>query len=128
MKVFEPFLDDRIEEARKKAQRILMGQAETEEELRYVLIMVIEREKKLGMFSSYYEERTLDELVFEAELTKGVIADPIEAAAETIAKASAEEKAELSMDMANFFGDNLNEDFLKDAMSFMETGDFKGVE
>jgi len=125
MQYYEPDFEARLDAAQQKAQRILSGQVDTEEEFIISLVIVIDREKRLGIFADYYKDRTLDELIFEAELTRGVVMTPIERSEHVMSKATAADTAELSMDLASTFGDNIDEKFFSDAMEFMNSGEFK---
>lgn len=85
----EPYLAERIEAAKKKAKQIVEGKIDDENDLRLVFQFVLCQKYDIPIFSPYFEERTLDELMFEVYLHKEatIKSDPElakEDAAETI--------------------------------------------
>ncbi len=64
----EPYLAERIEAAKKKAKQIVDGKIENENDLRLVFQFILCQKYNIPMFSPYFEERTLDELIFEVYL------------------------------------------------------------
>lgn len=125
----EPDFDERMTAAQSHAQKILTGKVDTEEDLYLVLVMIIDREKKMGMFSDYYKNRTLDELMFEAEIVQGRISSAAELGNKVINNASTEAKEELGDWLEKQFDPvamDKNNQFMKDAEEFMKTSNFKG--
>lgn len=74
----EPYLEQRIEAARLKAKNIIDGKIEDEYDLRLVFQFVLCQKYNIPIFDTYFEERTLDELMFEVYLHKEatIKADP----------------------------------------------------
>lgn len=66
----EPYLAERIEAAKKKAKQIIDGKIDDETDLRLVFQFVLCQKYNMPIFSPYFEERTLDELMFEVYLHK----------------------------------------------------------
>lgn len=66
----EPYLAERIEAAKKKAKQIIDGKIDDENDLRLVFQFVLCQKYNIPIFSPYFEERTLDELMFEVYLHK----------------------------------------------------------
>lgn len=66
----EPYLAERIEAAKKKAKQIVEGKIDDENDLRLVFQFVLCQKYDIPIFSPYFEERTLDELMFEVYLHK----------------------------------------------------------
>jgi len=66
----EPYLAERIEAAKKKAKQIIDGKIDDENDLRLVFQFVLCQKYSIPIFSPYFEERTLDELMFEVYLHK----------------------------------------------------------
>lgn len=66
----EPYLAERIEAAKKKAKQIIDGKIDDEDDLRLVFQFVLCQRYNIPIFSPYFEERTLDELMFEVYLHK----------------------------------------------------------
>lgn len=66
----EPYLAERIEAAKKKAKQIIEGKIDDEDDLRLVFQFVLCQKYNIPIFSPYFEERTLDELMFEVYLHK----------------------------------------------------------
>lgn len=125
----EPDFDERMTAAQTHAQKILTGRVDTEEDLFLVLVMIIDREKKMGMFADYYKNRTLDELMFEAEIVQGKISSAADLGNKIINSASTEAKDELGNWLEKQFDPvtlDQNNKFMKDAEEFMKTGNFKG--
>ena len=124
---YEPQIDERVKQAQDRAQRILAGTLESEEDFMYAMILMIDREKRIGMFSDYYKNRTLDELVFEAELVTGKPLSGAEAGQRTLEGASKEAKTELGDWMQKEIEglEGIDDQFAQDAKAFMETGNFK---
>lgn len=120
---YEPHTDERVAAAQAKAQRILTGTVETEAEFILALITIIDRDKKLGLFCDYYKNRTLDELVFEAEIVRGKPLEAAEAGHRAIEGAGQDAKTELGDWIEKEL--TADADFMKDAEKFMQTGEFK---
>jgi hypothetical protein len=70
----EPYLAERIEAAKKKAKQIIDGKIDDESDLRLVFQFVLCQKYNMPIFDPYFEERTLDELMFEVYLHKEVAA------------------------------------------------------
>ena len=64
----EPFLNERIEASKKKAKQIIEGKIDDENDLRLVFQFVLCQKYNIPVFDPYFEERTLDELMFEVYL------------------------------------------------------------
>lgn len=125
MSYYDPEIEERIKIARAKAARLTSNGWETEAEYGLALIIIIDSVLQKGIFDQYYRDRTLDQLVFEAEVVRGSKLAPEEKAAAVIATATKEDQADLSRHMAAEFGDTIDENFLKDAMEFMVSSEFK---
>lgn len=121
----EPLIDERIAAAKALASRILTGQIENEYEFILSLRDEIDKVKKLGLFSDYYENLTFDQLVLEAELTAGRKLTQEVRSAKVFADAPKEQKEELGDWLAASFKEEPDKDFLNDAQKFMQTGEFK---
>lgn len=124
---FEPDVDERITSAQARAQRILSGVMETEEDFMLAMVVVIDRKRNLGLFSDYYKNRTLDELVFEAEIIRDTALPPAQAGSKVIERAGSEAKEELGNWIEQSISDMMPDNkFMEDAAEFMKTGEFKG--
>lgn len=66
----EPYLNERIEAAKTKAKQIIDGQVENEEDLRLIFQFALCQKYNIPVFDSYFEDRTLDEIMFEVYLHK----------------------------------------------------------
>lgn len=71
----EPYIMERAEQARLMAERVATGDVSTESEFAMAQIAIIARHLKIGFFDPYFENRTLDELLFEVYLI-GAMNDP----------------------------------------------------
>lgn len=125
----EPFLEERIESAKALARRLADGIIETVDEFELSICIFLSHHYGIPLFDKYFEDRTLDDLIFEAEVIKlqtdggprgsNMLKDKPEEAAGMFDD-WIEEDAKDSAAMAQ------NEAFLQDAQKFMETGDFIG--
>jgi len=125
---YEPFLQERLDDAKKRAEDILSGTIATESDLEMVLRVVISKYYRIPIFDRYFSDRTIDELMFEAH----IITKP---------EASREEAA------TNFVSENLDamvnavedaweevsavkpsQEELERMGAFMNTGKFEGEE
>ena len=66
----EPFLNERIEAAKQKAKQLIDGKVENEEDLRLIYQFVLCQKYNIPIFDQYFEDRTLDEIMFEVYLHK----------------------------------------------------------
>lgn len=66
----EPFLQQRIEKAKKKAEKIISGQGTTEDDIVMQFRFMLSQRYNIGLFDAYFEERTIDELAFEVFMWK----------------------------------------------------------
>jgi hypothetical protein len=114
----EPYLAERIEAAKKKAKQIIDGKIDDENDLRLVFQFVLCQRYNIPIFSPYFEERTLDELMFEVYLHKEatVKADPDlakEEAADFIREEANKDEywEDLDMQTDNEFLDQAKKDF-----------------
>ena len=137
--IFEPDIEERIEAARVSAQKILNGEIEGVEDFRLALRYVISRSKGMGIFDEYFDKRTLDELVFEAELVQAkprdnvdqaskMLKDKPEEAKDLFADWDAEDAMPVSSPAAPPPEKVEDSQFYKDAVRFMETDEFKDEE
>jgi len=90
----EPYLEQRIEAAKQKAKLIVEGKIEDEEDLRLVFQFVLCQKYNIPIFDPYFDERTLDELMFEVYLHK-------EAAAKSDPELVKQETADFVREEAN---------------------------
>jgi hypothetical protein len=122
MEYWEPHLEERIELAKKRASKIITGDIGGDEELlfdclRFQLCLKL----KKPFFDSYFDTRTIDDLIFELELYKLLEKDTVQSAGEMLASATPSEVDEMFKDIPLEADDK----FLEDSKKFMETGEFK---
>lgn len=123
----EPNLNDRIEEAQKMAERISSGQVDTNGEFELSLRLIVSKQYNIPLFSEYFDNLTMDQLLLEVELVRLSKMSPEQKASELI-NSNKEELSGLFDDIEGFEPPPMNPDennFMKDAMEFMKTGDFK---
>lgn len=125
----EPNLENRIKAAKARARKIANQDVQTEDDLRDFLIYYISSKYNLPIFSEYFGNRTIDDLIYEAELL-AMKDRPPERVASDITN---ENKAEAD----SLFDDWVKEDqwmdlpppsseaFDEAAKQFMQTGNFK---
>jgi hypothetical protein len=132
---WEPFLEERIEAARQKAQRLRDGIVEIMEEFELSLRVFISTHYTIPLFDTYFEERTLDDLIFEVEVIK--LKQSAAPSGSNTLKENAKEAEGLFDDwieddekkavgLGNV--DLKNDPFFNDAKAFMESGEFKETE
>jgi hypothetical protein len=122
-----PDLESRIRDAREIAVRVHSGASDDHEEIQLSVIWFISRYYKIPIFSAYFQERTLDDLIFEAELIK-LESTPRNEMTSNLLNDKKDEAAALFDDMiADEFQDVVpnKEQFDQDAINFMKTGNFK---
>lgn len=138
IRYFEHFLDQRIEAAKKLADKIRNAQSiDTEEDAEQVLRYVLSRYYKIPYFSEYFDKLTLDQLFFEAELITHE--KPVTQAPEDTAKVIKDNKVEADKVIDEFDSwikqdlepppsdAEIKEDpFFQVAKDFMQTGNFVG--
>jgi hypothetical protein len=122
----EQHLAERIEAAQKRAEMVRSGQnADTEEQVIDVLKYVISRHYSIPFFDKYFDDRTIDELFFEAAL---VSPKTPEANIDYASKVTKEAKEELVTMFDEWIDANPEleaaDPFDDIAKNFMETGEF----
>jgi hypothetical protein len=122
MKVFEPYINERIELAKAKAQKVLTN-PETEEELLITLRLFLSRHYGMPLYDEYFLKRTLDELIFEIELVRGVVKDSVSKTSELLS--SNKQEAEGLFDDWKDADISSSPELDKAAEEFMKTGNFK---
>jgi len=127
---FDPWVEERSEEARAKAKRIFDGEYSNFDDVLFMLKFQISRHYNLPIFDPYFSERTFDDLVFELELIN-LQRMPAEKRVTETVNANKEEAKEIFDDFT------AEDDFVdmplptKDgkfeniADQFMKTGEFK---
>ena len=125
MKYFEPNLEQRIEEAKTKAEKVASGMVETEEDLIWLFKSIISEYYKLPIYSEYFEERTTDQLAFEAHLIRAREV-PTQEKASSLIQGNMEEAVAAIEQAWNEVDMNINPNELDDMKEFMSSGKFKG--
>lgn len=132
MQYNEPHIEGRIEAAKKFAEKLLSGRVETNEEFEWYLRFLVSKHYQIPIHSQYFDDLTFDQLLLEVELIRGVSATP-EQRASDIVKSNKDEVDHLfdGMEDPVFTPPSMDpaqNQFARDAMEFMETGEFKGEE
>lgn len=125
MAEFEPYLAERIEKARARARQIIDGQYDDEESLCLALRWFICQNRNRLFFDSYFDDRTLDDLVFEVEMMKLAKQSSTDRGSETLKDAPKEESEALFDDWVEADTNEAEKKFEEDAKKFMQTGEFK---
>lgn len=70
----EPHIPERIEAVKDKIHRIIyaQGEYESQEDFELALRILLSREYKIPIFSDYFNNLTLDQLIFEVEVIKNL--------------------------------------------------------
>jgi hypothetical protein len=123
---FEDNIDERVSRAKERARKLLAGDPESPDDVIYALRAILCREYKMPLFDPYFQDRTIDELVFEIELVRGQQISGTQRGSEML-KEQKEEAQDLFADWeAAETGENLvDEKFVEEAKRFMQTGEFK---
>lgn len=113
----EPYLNERIEAAKTKAKQIVDGKINDEDDLRLIFQFVLCQKYNIPIFDAYFNERTLDEIMFEVYLHKESAkkSDPElakEEAAETIRSEAGKDEYWEDLDG---FDEQTDEEFLEQA-------------
>jgi hypothetical protein len=126
----EPLLDKRLEKARKKANDIVNGVCETQEDFEMVMRFFLSQIYNIPVFSEYFENLTFDQLAFEVELHRAK-AIPKEQKTSEIINDNKEEINSLFDDWVDEdleqFRSTSKEEFKpnQDDLDFMQSGKFK---
>lgn len=126
----EPLLEERIQIAKERARKIANSKLDSEDDLRLYLCYYIGSKYNLPIFSNYFDARTIDELMFEAELLS--LKDrPQEQLASDITNEHKEEADALFDDWAEEdqqwveVSNPMTPEFEEMAKKFMQTNEFK---
>ena len=120
MNNLEPHVEERIQKAKERAQKIVNGLVETEEDIIFCMRFFLSKIYQIPIFHKYFEELTFDQLIFECELHRTSRQTTPEKTTELIN----DNKEELSGMFDDWVDQDLG-DFTEDAKNFMETGEFK---
>jgi hypothetical protein len=120
----EPFLVERIENAKLSAKKLIDGDFEDEESLKSLIRFRLSRELNKGYFESYFDDRTLDDLVFELELIK-LSSRPADSRGSDMLKEAPKEAEALFDDWVEEDNKEAEKSFENDALQFMNSGEFK---
>ena len=131
----EPHLEERIIAAKERARRIKYNINITNlEDAEMILRFVLSRHYNIPLFDKYFDERTLDELFFEAELvlpekvkTPEDISDTIKENQDEVSKLTDEFEEWIDRSDAPLDPAAADDPFFKLAKQFMETDEFIGV-
>lgn len=125
----EPFLSERIEKAKKKAFDIVNKNHNTIEDSVYYLRYILSRHYNMPFFHEYFEQRTIEELIFEIELIKQSEQSNVEKGKDLLAS-NKEEAEGLFDDMVKEDEEEMNnvDSFNDLAQEFIRSGKFKGEE
>ena len=131
----EPHLEERIMAAKERARRIKYNINITNlEDAEMILRFVLSRHYNIPLFDKYFDERTLDELFFEAELvlpekvkTPEDISDTIKENQDEVSKLTDEFEEWIDRSDAPLDPAAADDPFFKLAKQFMETDEFIGV-
>lgn len=122
-----PDLQARIDDAKALANRVSSGTGANEDELIKSMIWFISKYYRIPVFSPYFEDRTLDHLIYESELI-ALESKPQEVKTSDILNRDKVETEALFDDWAEDDFQEVapqDEQWQKDAAKFMETGAFK---
>ncbi len=125
----EPYISQRLEKAEEYARKLLNGEVVDEKALLDILRWRICTYYSIPFFDKYFQDRTLDELAFEASLIKystETRQDVTKRTSNLLNQATQEDLDELSkgwedVDAASSISE---EQFLEDAKKFMKTNEF----
>jgi hypothetical protein len=131
MIAFEEYIDERIEAIKKKISEIVNGNYKTIDELELFLKIVISGYYKIPIFSDFFEKRTLNELLIEAEVIRIRGVSEEESVQEIVKESTKDLTEDDYKDMFSMFDDemsgnigNLNQQ----SNDFLNNGKFIGEE
>lgn len=123
--LLEPFLMERIDAARDRAQKIYDGVYEDEATLVDVMKWVICQNRNMAFFDPYFDARTLDDLVFETEMIRLYKQDKSTRGSDILKEAPKAESEGLFDDWVEADTAKAEKQFEEDSKAFMQSGDFK---
>jgi len=125
----EPYLKERLDAALEKAKRLLSGKTETLEDLNLSLRAIISNHYNIPLLSSYYDDKTLDDLAFEVFYLK----ERNTTGSQTVSQAAQDNPEEISKVIEDQFAEfedfkmpEPNEEEKQRMKDFFNTGKFKG--
>lgn len=127
----ELHLDKRIQEAKSRAERIMLNKHNSLEDGVFYLRSILSNHYRLPIFHEYFEKRTIDELIFEIELINAYN-KPISDRGQDMLKENKEDASSLfddmfDDDMVEVSNNNIMQDseFEELSKQFMQSGEFK---
>lgn len=123
--MFEPYLIERMEKAKERAAQIIDGAYDDEESLFLAMRWIICQTRNMPLFDSYFEKRTIDDLVLEVEMIRLSRQGSSDRGSEILKDAPKEESEGLFDDWVESDNSEAEKKFQEDAKKFMESGEFK---
>lgn len=126
--IFEPNLEERIDQAKERARRIMTKDHKTLADTVLYLQIVLANHYGIPIFDPYFKEKTIDELIFEVEVVN-LSKESSAATGSKLLKEDEEGAAGLFDDWAEAdLKSGQETQWQQEAQQFMETGKFKGEE
>ena len=131
----ETDIDERIEIAQKKAKMLLLGQVKTLDDFVILIRLKLALFYRIPLYSQYFTERTVDELLFEYECisitsqpnsTERTTSDLINENKEGLDGLFDDLPKDDEQSWVNQTGSGQEDQFKQDAEKFMKEGKFKG--
>lgn len=111
----EPNLEQRIKKAKDRAKKLVDTDFQNEEDLHWWLVFQLSKYYKMPIYSEYFRDRTMDELMFELSMIQEDN-KPKDVKASEIVNENLEEAQGIFDD----FEDEFNQSFSEDEMGFLE--------
>lgn len=122
----EPFLSERLDQALAKARRLVQNNIETMEDLNLALRSTISGYYGFPLFDKYYDDKTLDQLAFEAFYIKERNTTGSQTAAQEAAANPDEAIQAIENDFAAFDMPEPSDEEKQRMKDFMKNGKFPG--
>lgn len=111
----EPNLEQRIKKAKDRAKKLVDTDFQNEEDLHWWLVFQLSKYYKMPIYSEYFQDRTMDELMFELSMIQEDN-KPKDVKSSEIVNENLEEAQGIFDD----FEDEFNQSFSEDEMGFLE--------
>jgi hypothetical protein len=126
--MLEPETEARIDQAKERAKKIMNREHETLDEIIMYLQIILAQYYHMPIYSEYFKDKTLDELIFEVEIMNL----SQQTSTESASKMLTDDKKEAESLFDDWVDEDLKqgneETWAEEAKNFMETGNFKGEE
>jgi hypothetical protein len=125
----EPYLDERLDLALEKARRLIQNKIESQDDLWMAFRIIISDHYGIPLFDKYFEDKSIDQLAFEAFFIKERAISAADTASKQISDNTDLAAQAIEDDFAAFEKVDLpqpSEEERQRMLEFMNTGKFPG--